>query len=718
MAVGSGRAVADPVATTVQTLCRMCDDRCGIEVHVQDGRVVDLRGNDEHPWSHGRLCVKARAAVDVVEHPDRLRRPLKRTPQGWQEIPLEQALDEIAGRLRRIIDEHGARSVSVWKGEAVGFAQQEDLARRFIHALGSPNYLSNDSMCWVGRYIGHKTVLGSWPVVDIEHARCVVMWGANPPYSRPNLTQRITAARRNGASLIAVDPRLSAVARRADIHVAPRPGTDGALALGLIREIVRAGTYDREFVRQHTVGFDELVEYADSFTPEVVEEETGVPEATLRSMARVMCAAEGHLALYAGNGLEHHENGVNNIRAIVALNALLGTPGRIGGALFEAPLPLRSLLLYDELPHTELGPLGADRFPVLYDVRQECHTMTALDAILSGDPYPLRAMLLTAANPMLTNPDTARVRDALAALDLLVVRDLFMTETAALADYVLPAASFMEREEVHTHHEIKVVTLTRPVFSLPEAQTEYQFWHDLAHRLGCGEYFPWDDETALDRWLLEPTGISLEDLAAHPEGMPYGAPRRDGPPPARFASPSGKVELVSAYLRDLGYDELPVYRRPAYLETPDADYPHVLITGARQLLFAHSRGHNVTRFSDAMPAAVVEMHPDDAAALGLEDGATVEVTSRIGSVRAPVRVVAPNEIVPGCLQMTHGWADSNANLVTHDDRFDPVSGFPLMKSVEVRVSVARSDGAGRDEGDGDGAAHDEGGGDGERAGAA
>ena len=189
---------------TVQTLCRMCDDRCGIDVHLEDGRVVDITGNRAHPWSSGRLCVKARAAVDTVNHPDRLLRPLKRRGDDWEEIPLEQALDEIAERLQAIIERDGARSVSVWKGEAIGFAQQEDLARRFIHAIGSPNYLSNDSMCWVGRFIGYKLVLGAWPNVDIENARCVVMWGANPPHSRPNLTQRITrpgaGARRSSSS--------------------------------------------------------------------------------------------------------------------------------------------------------------------------------------------------------------------------------------------------------------------------------------------------------------------------------------------------------------------------------------------------------------------------------------------------------------------------------------------------------------------------------------
>jgi anaerobic selenocysteine-containing dehydrogenase len=669
----------------------MCDDRCGIEVSVEDGGVVDIRGNDAHPWNHGRLCVKARAAVDIVNHPDRLLRPLKRREGEWEEIPLEQALDEIAERLQAIIARDGARSVSVWKGEATGFAQQEDLARRFIHAIGSPNYLSNDSMCWVGRFTGFKLVLGAWPNVDIENSRCVVMWGANPPNSRPNLTQRITSARRRGAKLVVVDPRLSAVARRADLHVAPLPGTDGALALGLIRELVESGSYDRAFIEHATVGFDELAAYARGFTTDVVERETGVPAATVTEFARLLGAAAGRVALYPGNGLEHHENGVDNIRAIVALDAVLGALGKAGGSVFVPPLPLRDLTLYDERPLLELGPIGADRFPVLYEMRRECHTMTALDGILTGAGHPLRAMLLAGGNPALTNPNSRRVVDALSALDLLVVRDLFMTETAALADYVLPAASFLERSEVHTHHEIGVVTLTASIGRLPEVQTEYEFWRDMARRLGAAEYFPWEDDRELDGWLLEPTGISLEQLEAHPEGVRYGAPVEDVVL-RRFPTPSGKVELTSAHLGDLGYDPLPRYRRPAYLESPDPAYPFALMTGARSLLFAHSRAHNVARFADEAPTPGLEMHPEDAARLAVSDGDRVRVTTRVGSIETPVRVVAANELPRRCLQLTHGWAGANANALTHDDRFDRISGFPLMKSIEARVE--RVEGAG------------------------
>ena len=668
-----------------QTLCRMCDDRCGIDVHLEDGRIVDILGNKDHLWNRGRLCVKARAAVDMVYHPDRILTPLKRTDDGWQQIPLEQALDEIAARLIAIKEQYGPRSIGVWKGEAIGFGQQETIARRFAHALGSPNYLSNDSMCYAARYFGFKLVDGAWPVPDLENARCIVLWGANPPYAHPNMTQFVTAARRKGATLVVVDPRLSAIARRADFHANVRPGTDGAFAWGLIHQIVESGAYDKDFVERHTVGFAKVVDYARAFTPEAVEAETGVPAVTVRAIARAMEGAAPQVAAYVGNGLEHHENGVNNIRAIAILDGLLGALDREGGTFFKEAVPLRDLTLYEDVPLKHLGPLGADRFPVLYDLRQECHSMTAIEAILRDDPYPLRALIVTGANPALTNPNSTRVLQAFEALDLLVVRDLFMTETAAVADYVLPAASFLERTELHAHAKYQIVSVTREVVCWQDVQGEYEFWHDLALRLGIGEYFPWEDETALNRWLLEPTGISLEELEAHPEGVEYSPPRPGRWRETGFDTPSGKVEFASQYLMDLGYDELPVYQSPAYRREPDAEYPFVLITGARKLLYLHSRFRNIPRFLTAIPGPEVEMHPDDAARLGVADGETVQVTSRIGSLELPVKVTAPNEILPGSLQITHGWREANVNLITHDDRFDPISGFPLMKSVEVRV---------------------------------
>ncbi len=674
-----------PERETVQTLCRMCDDRCAINVYLEDGKIVDIDGYKEHPWNRGRLCVKARAAVDMVYHPERLLKPLKRTKRGFEEISLQQALDEIAERLLAIKDKHGARSISIWKGEAIGFAQEEDMARRFVHALGSPNYFSNDSMCYNGRYFGYRLVEGSWPVPDYENSRCVVLWGANPPHAHPNMTQMIMRARKAGAKLIVVDPRMSAIARQADLHADLKPGTDGALALGLIQQLIETQGYDREFVEHYTVGFTELAEYAKAFSPERVEEQTGVAAAVVRELARTMAAAAPRVAVYVGNGPEHHENGINNIRAVACLDAILGALDREGGNRLVEGFKANHLTLYDEIPLEHLGPIGADRFPVLYGFRQECHTMTGINTILSGEPYPIRAMILTAANPALTNPNTLKVREALGSLDLFVVRDLFMTPTAELADYVLPAASFLERVELHTHAKYQRITMTRKILKFPDVQDEYQFWHDLAHRLSIGEYFPWEDETELTRWILEPTDISLERAAAHPEGIEYTPIRYRKWEKEPFNTPSGKVEFSSQYLKDLGYPALPEYKPPAYLESPDPEYPFVLITGARKLIYYHSRFRNIKRFRTAIPGPEVELHPEDAAALGVADGDSIRITSRIGSVEVPAKIKSAVEILPGTLQMTHGWKEANVNLLTHDDRFDPISGFPLMKAVEVQV---------------------------------
>ncbi len=667
------------------TLCRMCDEGCGIDVFVEDGRMVEIRGNKGHIANRGRLCVKARAALDIVYHPERILTPLKRTSDGWQKIPLKKALDEIAARLTAVREQYEPRSISVWKGEAIGFAQQESLARRFIHALGSPNYLSNDSMCAVARYIGRKVVEGATPFPDLENARCIVLWATNPPHSQPNLAHDLAMAQRRGARLVVVDPRLSTIARRADIHAQLRPGTDGALAWGLIHQLLESGSYDESFVERYTVGFPAVVEYARAFTAEAVEEETGVPTTTTRAIARALGEAAPRVAACLGTGLEQHENGVNNIRAVAVLDALLGSLGQDGGNRFLDGAPLGELSLDWELPLEHLGPLGAGRFPVPYDLHRECHSMTAIEAILGGDPYPLRAMIVSGANPALTNPNSTKVVQALASLDLLVVRDLFMTETAALAHYVLPAAFFLERSELRPQPKHQIVTLTRAVVSFAGVQSEYDFWHDLAHLVGIGEYFPWEDETALNRWLLEPTGLTLAKLAAHPEGVPYRpvrVPQTDEPV---FDTPSGKIELVSGYLRDLGYDELPVYRSPAYRRAPDPDYPFVLMTGARTLTHVNSRFRNVPRLRKTPSSPEAEMHPRDAVALGVSDGDMVRVTSPIGSLVLPIKVMAPDEILPGSLQITHGWTEANVNLLTSDDRFDPISGFPLAKAVEVHV---------------------------------
>ncbi|MCF7935536.1 MAG: molybdopterin-dependent oxidoreductase [Synergistales bacterium] len=678
---------------TVKTLCRMCDDHCGMEVTVEDGVVKGVRGNPDHPWNRGHLCAKGKAAVEFVNAPDRLYRPLKKTPQGWEEIPLEQALDEIARRVRDIQARYGDRGMGIWKGEAVGFNQEEEMARRFCHAIGTPNYFSCDSQCFVSRFMGYRFVFGTsaYPFPDCANSRAILVWGTNPPSTHPFMTHSIQRGQQRGAKLVAVDPRLSHIARQADLFVRILPGTDGALALGLANILISRGWYDRDFIEHHTMGFDRFRDYAAGFDKASVAEETGISPEEMEEMARTLYEASPEVSIYMGVGLEHHVNGVNNIRAIAALPALCGALDRKGGNRLLAGPPLRNLTLYDEKPLTHLGPIGADRFPVLYDQRQECHTMTAMETILTGDPYPLRGMIVTAGNPASTNPNLRKVKEALAGLDLLVVRELFMTETARLADYVLPAASFMERTEVFCHASLQLLNLTQRVFSIPGVQDEYSFWRDLAHRLGAGEYFPWENEEELNAWILEPTPFTTEELAAHPEGVRYTPIRLEKWRHTPLNTESGKVEFTSDYLRRFGLSELPEYIQPAYRKQPDETYPLCMTTGARKSFFVHSRYHNIPRFNRLCPEAELEMHPRDAAALGLVDGQRVRVVSRHGEVAMQLCIVQEGEIKGGCVHSLHGFCRDNVNYVTHDLDNDPISGFPLLKSFPVRVEAAEEE---------------------------
>ncbi|MEN8246971.1 MAG: molybdopterin-dependent oxidoreductase [Thermodesulfobacteriota bacterium] len=677
---------------TVPTLCRMCSNRCSIVVHIEDGNMVDVRPLAGNPVNHGKMCPRGRASLDVFYHKDRICKPLKRQTDGtFIEIGLEQALDEIAKKMLDVKGRWGARSMGVWKGEAIGFLQQEEYARRFAHAFGTPNYFSNDSACYNGRFLGHHLVTGFWnPFPYYAEADLILLFGTNPPVCHPPFMAEFADAKARGANLVVVDPRLNPVACYADIFAQPLPGTDGALAWGLIRYLVNAGGYDPTFVEQHSVGFEDVVEYAQKFTPDYVEKETGVFAHVVVDIAKLIIQNRPKISYYMGAGLEHHDNGVNNIRAMVVLSCLSGGLDIACGLGWPASMPRNELTLHDQLPLTAEKPIGADRFPVLYDIRKECHTMTAMDYMLGREEYPLKGLIVTAANPAVTNPNTGKVEEALKALDLLVVNDLFMTRTARLAHYVLPAASFLERSEIHIDPKYQRVFLTQKVVEDPGIKDEYMLWHDLAWRLGFGErYFPWDTENQVNAYILEPSGITLKDLEAHPEGIQYSPLKYQKHLSRPLPTPSGKLEFTSAYLEKLGYAALPEYVRPYHLRHPSDAYPLLLTTGARKTLYYHSRHQNLEHFRKLHPEAEVEMHPEDAAGLGVENGDQVRIISETGEVTVAASVLHKAELRRGVVEMYHGWEEWRINFTTFDLINDPISGFPLLKGVPVRIETVK-----------------------------
>ena len=673
----------------IPTICRQCDMHCGINVHIENGTVVKITGLDSHPENRGRVCPKGPAAVETVNHEERLLKPLKKTADGlFEKISLEQAMEEITAKLLEIKGKYGARSVGCWQGEALGFAQQEKYSRRFIHAFGSPNFFSADSLCWASRHLAYKLVQGYWnPCPDFKNADLIILWGSNPPVSHPTYMGPINEGRKRGAGLIVIDPRLTRVARQADIHLQLRPGSDGALALGLIRSLIESSSYDKDFVEHYSVGFEDLSTYVQKFTPKLVARKTGLKLEEIIECCRLIIKSLPRIANYVGVSLEHQDNGLNSIRAISSLACLCGAVDTQGADPWPEGMGERDLSLYDELPLKDQKPVGADKFPVLYDLVKECHTMTGMDYILGKGEYPLRALIVTGGNPVSTNPNSGKVARALSSLDLLVVRDLFLTETTELAHYVLPAASFLERSELHLYSHMQWAALSRKVMGITDVLDEYSFWRDLAGRLGFGDrYFPWKTEEEVNRWLLEPTGISLEELQKRPEGLRYRPIRYHKFRSRPFPTPSGKVEFNSRYLEDLGFPGLPEYTEPYYLRKPSEEYPFILISGARKLVLLHSRFRNIARFRRLHPRAEVEIHPDDAFRLGIIDKEQIKVVSETGSVTIAARIVQEKEIFPGVIQITHGWEkQSNVNRITFDQVNDPISGFPQLNSVPVRI---------------------------------
>jgi formate dehydrogenase (coenzyme F420) alpha subunit len=672
----------------VQTLCRMCDTRCAVNVHIKDGVITEISPFEGHPMNQGRICPRGGAAIDLFYHQDRILKPLKRQADGsFTEIPYERALDEISTKMQDLKTEHGAHTVGIWKGEGLGFQQQEGYARRFIRAFGSPNYFSNDSACYNGRYLGYHLVCGFWNAFpEFDQAKMILLFGTNPPMCHPPFMREFADARQNGTKLVVIDPRMNPVACYADIFAQPHPGTDGALVWGLINYLIQTKNYDSDLVERYSIGFEKIAAYARKFTPQYVQEQSGIYAHVVVEIGQLIIKNRPNISIFPGAGLEHHENGVNSVRTLAILSCLSGALGRPCGLFRPERLGIRELTLYNEVPLDGIKPIGADKFPVLYEICKECHNMTAMNYMLGQGDYPLKGLIVTAANPAVTNPNTAKVEKALKSLDLLVVNDFFMTKTARLAHYILPAATFLEREELHVYPKNQMVNITRRVAEVDGVLDEYRILRELAQRLGFAErYFPWENDTEVNQWLLEPTGLTVDLLRDHPQGYVYKPVRYEKHHSEDLPTPSGKLEFASPYLAQLGLDEIPVYTPPYHRCQADKRFPFVMTTGARKSLFYHSRHQNIPRFRNVHPDAEVEIHPQDAAQLSIEDGEQVRVVSEIGQLTLRASIKHESELRQGIVEIYHGWEEWRVNFLTYDEINDPISGFPLLKAVPVRI---------------------------------
>jgi anaerobic selenocysteine-containing dehydrogenase len=542
---------------------------------------------------------------------------------------------------------------------------------------------------------------------DIEASDLILVWGENPSTdSAPDNLSRLLRARRRGARIIVIDHRHteSAQATRAE-WVGIRPGTDGALALGMIHVLIEENLVDHEFVDNWTHGYDDLVGYVKQFTPERVEEITWVSADTIRDVARAMATARG-CSILTYTGLEYSNSGVQAIRAVWTLQALAGHFDQPGGKVIKMPDRLRLNRILTEPPAGQ-PPIGAAEYPLYHAVRNEAHAALLPRAILQGEPYPIRAMIISGSSLLTSWPDPPLWKRALSSLDLLVVINRFPTADAAYAHYVLPATTLFEIES-YIHHDEWVQWRQRVIDPVGEARNDYLIFAELARRLGYGERWP-QSETELINAALAGSGISLEQLKAQPEGihvpdppMAYrkyecGALRADGRP--GFETPTGKFEIASEWFRTHGYNPLPIYTEPVEgpLNNPQlaARYPLVFNSGARTQTAFRSQHHNIPSLAKRQPAPQVWLHPEDALARQINDGDEVWVQTPRG--QGLYQAYVTEDIVPGVVEVNMGgggplgplaWQAANVNELTDMENRDPISGFPVYKALLCEVRRA------------------------------
>ncbi len=462
----------------------------------------------------------------------------------------------------------------------------------------------------------------------------------------------------------------------------------------MIHVIVAQELYDVEFVQNWTSGLELLAERVKTYTPERVAEITGVPADLIRKIAATYaCSKPAYLD--AGNALEHHSNSGQTVRAVMILRALTGNLDIPGGHLFPQELSLADTTLREKLPPGR-RILTAERHPLLADMAGFVPGDALVTSILDGKPYPLKGMIMAGGNPMLTWPNSTLMSEALRRLDLLVVAELYMTETAQLADIVLPVADPFERDQLIVRTGFfgrdkppNYLMLRKKIKDGGERRSDWWFWRQLAHRMGYGAYFPWADEAQAIDYQMTPLGLSVNDLKANPSGVYYGAPIRyrkyeqEG-----FQTPSGKVEFYSHVLDSYGYDPLPAYQEPAEspARTPELaqEYPLILNAGRRVSAYTHSRHRNLPRLRAREPQPLAEIHPQTAAAAEIQDGDWVMVETVRG--RIDIQASVTEAIHPGVVGILHGWAEANVNLLTDHAACDPIVASPPLRAALCRVS--------------------------------
>ncbi|MEX2571241.1 MAG: molybdopterin oxidoreductase family protein [Gemmatimonadota bacterium] len=638
-----------------------CPDTCAMLVHVEDGRAVRVQGDPDHPITQGFLCTKVNRYIERTYHRDRLRTPMRRVgPKGsgrFEAASWEEALDDIATRLQRVIAQHGPQAILPYSyAGTMGLVQGSSMDRRFFHGLGAS--LLDRTICAAAGTEGWKHTYGdrTGPTPEeVEHARLILLWGTNTLTSNPHLWPALRRAREGGAKLVAIDPIRTRTAAQCDQHLAIRPGTDAALALGMMHVILRDGLEDRDYLERYTDGWEQLGDQVATWTPTRTAAETGLDSDGIEALAREFATTRPAF-IRLNYGMQRHAGGGMAVRSVSLLPAITGAWRDVGGG---------ATLSTSGTFHMDQGRLER---PDWIPPKTRTINMIRLGEALTesnagvGGP-PIQALVVYNSNPAAVAPDLRRIREGLRRDDLFtVVLEHFQTDSADYADWLLPATTQLEHWDVHAAYGHLYVTLNRPAIEpLGESLPNSEIFRRLAARMGLDDPAFADSDLDLIRQAIggghaHLEGVTFERLLR--EGhVRLNVPRPYAPfaAPGRLNTPSGRIQIRSPALERMGFDPLPTYIPPREPRTePGARFPLTLLSPPEHP-FMNSTFANVSRLAASAGPPKLLLHPDDAAERGVEGGEQVRIWNDRGEFLALAEVT--EDVRPG-IAVSYGvrWA--------------------------------------------------------------
>jgi len=669
-----------------------CPDTCGLLLHKENGKIVKVAGNPDHPITKGAICNKVRNMAERVYHPERLQYPMRRIGakgEGkFERISWDEAINEITGKFKSISEMYGSESILPYSFYGnMGILGVDGMDRRFFNALGAS--MLEQTICNAAGNTGWKYTMGANRGTlpeDTEHSDLILVWGGNIVSTNMHQVVLAEKARKKGAQIVVIDVHRNRTAQWGDWFIPLYPGTDSALALGLMNVLFDRGLTDEAFMQKYTVGHEALRDHVREYTPERVARITGVPEADIVKLAELYGKAQA-AHIHIGNGLQHHDNGGMNVRSIACLPAITGQWLKRGGGAVRTNSYASTNSDALERPELRSNP------------EARVVNMNRIGEALLEAEQPIRALMVYCSNPLVVAPDTERVERGFAREDLFtVVHDLFLTDTAKYADIVLPAKSSFEATDLYTSYWHQYVQLQEPVIApIGESKSNVELFSLLGQAMGYdSEIFGETPEQMIADALADTgnpymNGVTLEALQEH-RFVKLDMSSHDSFL-EQLPTPSGKIELYSETMAERGLPPLPTYR--ALVEGYDGEHP-AGPDDAHPLMFLSPPNHNFLNSSFANTEKhqrmekipMLQIHPEDAAHRNIEDGDAVVVWNDRGRIELTAKV--SESMLPGTVISQGLWWDGSGrkqrvNSLTSNRLSDMGNGATFFSAtVEVK----------------------------------